>query len=116
MNNVLTLKNARAQRVDDKETAPALTIGQRIVSRRRELDISQEYLAAAISFKVKESDEAKILSRPALSMYETDKIVPNLHNLEEIAHALNVTPAWLAWGDVYAKESKATRGRRTAAR
>ena len=65
-----------------------MTIGQRIAKCRREKNLSQEYIAEALS-----------VTRQAVSKWETDVNSPDTHNLIKLARLFGVSVEYLACGD-----------------
>lgn len=63
------------------------TISGRLTTRRIELNMRQEEVAAEID-----------AARAAYSQYETGKVTPNLDKLTRLAAVLKVTPEWLTFG------------------
>lgn len=63
------------------------TIGDRIASRRKELELSQADIARTCD-----------VSKQAVGQWEADKTVPTGPNLVDLAEALTVTERWLATG------------------
>lgn len=99
LNRIGTLVNASAH-------TPA-TIGERMTAQRLKLGLTQEDVASRIVFipksGSKRGDEIT-LSRSAYCMYETKQVKPDLQKIEEIATALECSPAYLAFGIVEDKK------------
>ncbi len=86
--------------VDVAASGPA-TLGQRMAARRLELGLTQSHVAKQVRFKPKTGrrrDAETVLSRNAYCMYEIDGAEPDLQKILAIAMALEVGPAWLAFG------------------
>lgn len=63
-------------------------LGRRIAEARVRRDLTQEALAALLG-----------VSRVTLAYWEGGQFEPDLARIRALAAALNVTPAWLAFGD-----------------
>ena len=61
-----------------------MTVGERITARRKELKMTTEELGRKIG-----------VQRSAITKYEKGRVDMNIGRLFKIAHALNVSPAWL---------------------
>lgn len=62
--------------------------GARIKERREVMGLGQAELAERVG-----------VTRPRVSLWETEKSAPTWANLERIARALDVTPSWIMSGD-----------------
>jgi transcriptional regulator with XRE-family HTH domain len=74
-------------------------LGERLVSRRLELKLSQAQVAEQVTFWNDKKQEWVILSRSAYCMYESGDVVPDLAKVEQIAKALKCAPQWLAFAE-----------------
>lgn len=68
-----------------------MTIGERLKNARLHAGLTQEQLGKAVGIKAGE--------RQRVSEWETGARTPNRENVERLAHALGVSPGWLAYGD-----------------
>lgn len=78
-----------------------MTFGERMTQRRLDLNMTQVDVASRVTIISKtgcKKDAKRQLSRNAYCMYELDEAEPSLSTLLQIANALNVSPAWLAFG------------------
>lgn len=94
--------NRVGSRMPQAASIQAATCGQRMAQRRLELSLTQVDVAAQVvltSKSGKQKDAKRRLSRNAYCMYELDSAEPNLSTIAQIADALHVSPAWLAFGD-----------------
>jgi transcriptional regulator with XRE-family HTH domain len=73
-------------------------LAERLISRRQELDLSQDDVAKKIRFWNARAHEHKILSRSAYCMYESGEVKPDLNKIGLLAKVLKCTPEWLAFG------------------
>lgn len=72
---------------------------ERLISRRQELGLSQEQVAAQVTFWNNKRGEWKKLSRSAYCMYESGEVPPDQDKIERLAKVLHTTPQWLSYGD-----------------
>lgn len=66
----------------------SVTIGQRILQRRKEMNMTQRELANAAG-----------VSYSSISLWESDKTEPTGKNLHSLAEGLQCTPTWILFGD-----------------
>lgn len=66
----------------------SVTIGQRILQRRKEMNMTQRELANAAG-----------VSYSSISLWESDKTEPTGKNLHSLAGGLQCTPTWILFGD-----------------
>lgn len=64
------------------------TIGQRILMRRKEININQRNLGKSVG-----------VSHSTISMWESDTTAPKGKNLHALARTLQCSPTWLLFGD-----------------
>ena len=69
-----------------------MTVGERIILKREELGLSQRELAEKIG-----------VNQATLSKWESDRMAPRSKNLQALADALKVTPAYITLGDTTPK-------------
>ncbi|UTC28338.1 putative HTH domain DNA-binding protein [Brevundimonas phage vB_BpoS-Gurke] len=74
------------------------TLGDRLVARRLELNLSQDDVSSQVTFYNKNGGTWKTLSRSGYCMYETGDVVPDLEKIKSLATALKCTPEWLTFG------------------
>jgi transcriptional regulator with XRE-family HTH domain len=74
-------------------------LGERLISRRLELKLSQGQVADQVSFWNQTKQDWGTLSRSAYCMYESGDVVPDIPKIEQLAKALKCAPQWLAFGD-----------------
>lgn len=74
------------------------TLGDRLVARRLELNLSQDDVASQVTFYNKNGGRWKTLSRSGYCMYETGEVTPDLEKIKSMAAALKCTPEWLTFG------------------
>jgi transcriptional regulator with XRE-family HTH domain len=77
------------------------TVGQRLVKRRFELNLTQAEVAGRVKYQPKSGAHENVerpLSRNAYCMWERDRQEPSLELLRRLASVLDVSPAWLAFG------------------
>lgn len=86
-------------RVVDQRSPTIGSLGRRISERRLHLGLSPDDVAGAVEFWNDSKKEWVKLSRAAYVMYERGDVVPDIHKVEQIAKALDCSPAWLAFGD-----------------
>lgn len=93
--------NRVGSRAPQIASTEAKTIGQRIAQRRLALGLSQAQVAKQVVYQTKtgrKKECEQILCRATLAMYEIDQAEPDLQKIIAIAKALQVAPAWLAFG------------------
>lgn len=69
-------------------------VGERIVSARKEMGLTQEELA-----------ELAGVSQRSMQAYETGEVIP-YRKMREIANVLNVTPSWILHGEDESSDSE----------
>ena len=71
---------------------PRPLVGKRIREARESIGISQAAVALSL---------VPPKQRSSIGRYESGHDEPNLRTVEQLAAVLNVTPCWLAFGDIH---------------
>lgn len=93
--------NRVRRRVCEALDVSAIGIGNRLVELRLELQLTQAEVALAVPFESKSGKRSNIvrpLSRSTYCMYELGRVEPSLQTIVSLAHVLQASPEWLAFG------------------
>lgn len=94
--------NRAGSRIPKIASIRPMTCGQRMTQRRLELRLTQVDVASLVTICPRSGhrrNAKRYLSRNSYCMYELDSVEPSLSTIIQIADALSVSPAWLAFGD-----------------